>query len=83
MKLLTILALVLLTGCGSQSWRLGTTTDNDVKYIKKRDKERDRILKETISLRKKKEKHYIKQHKKKDGKLNLFKRDGYDWGFWA
>lgn len=80
MRLIPLALALLMTSCGTQSWRLGNP-DSDIKYIKKRDKERNRILQETIDLRKKKEKHYIKQYKKKDGKINLFKRDGYDWGF--
>lgn len=71
---------LLFASCGSQEWRLGGAP-HDIKTIKRRDKERDVHLKYRLDQRWDTTKHYVKQHKKKDGKVNLFKRDGFDIGF--
>lgn len=78
MKILTnMLVCILLTSCGSQEWRLGNPR-NDLKIQNKRDNERDARMKRSLEIEENTTKHYIKQYKKRDGKLNLFYRDGFD-----
>jgi len=79
-KISLAVVTILLTSCGSKDWRLGGDPYN-IKTINKRDKERDRHLDHRIDERWDTTKHYVKEHKKKDGKFNLFKRDGFDVGF--
>lgn len=72
--------IVMFTSCGSQQWRLGNPHD-DMKVVKKREKERDRRMNRALKIEKNTTKHYIKEYKSHDGKINLFKRDGFDWGY--
>lgn len=72
--------LTLTVGCSSNQWRLGGDPYNP-STIKKRDNERDKHLDHYIDERWDNTKHYVKQHKKRDGKINLLKRDGFDIGF--
>lgn len=72
--------MLMFTSCGSQQWRMGNQYD-EMSVVKKREKERDRIMKRALKIQKNTAKHYIKEHKSHDGKINLFKRDGFDWGF--
>lgn len=72
------LLLTLLTGCGSDAWRLGNHYE-DPKIMNKRQKERDRMAKHADEYRVGTAKHYIKEYKSRDGKINIFKRDGFDW----
>lgn len=74
---LTII-LCITTGCGSDAWRLGNHYE-DPKVMKKRDKERDRMADHANDYRVGTAKHYIKKYKSHDGKINIFKRDGFDW----
>lgn len=71
---------MVLCGCGSQSWRHGNHA-GDLKTFDKRQDERDRVTKHTNKIRVKTTKHYVNEYKKHDGKINFFKRDGFDWGF--
>ena len=75
-----IILTILITSCGSNQWRLGGDQYNP-STIEKRDKERSKHLDHHIDKRWDTTKHYVKQHKKKDGKFNLFVRDGFDVGF--
>jgi major membrane immunogen (membrane-anchored lipoprotein) len=75
-----ICCLVLLTSCGSQEYRLGNQYD-DPKVISRRDDERDRVLNRQTKEKTNNAKHYIKEYKSHDGKINLFRRDGFDWGY--
>ena len=67
-------------GCGSQQWRHGNH-DSDISVMKKRDKQRDAYVKRANKIRKNTAKHYIGEWKSHDGDINLFRRDGFDWGF--
>ena len=53
---------------------------HDPKVAKKRQNERDKMMERAEDFRVGTAKHYINEHKKKDGKINFFKRDGFDWG---
>ena len=72
-----ILACVLLTGCGGQQWRHGNYY-HDKSTTNKREKHRDQVTQRAADYREGTAKHYINQHKKRDGKINLFIRDGFD-----
>jgi len=74
------LICLLATSCGNKEWRLGNFS-SDPGVMNKRHDERDHALEYHSDNRWDTTKHYVKQHKKKDGKINLFKRDGFDWGF--
>lgn len=76
-KQIAILCLVMLTGCGSQDWRLGNQY-SDMKVTKKREAERDRRMNRALDYQKNTAKYYIKEYKSHDGKLNIFRRDGFD-----
>ena len=80
MKTLLITSLIILSSCGSQHDRLGNHYD-DPTVMKKRDNERDRVFKRHTKAKEKIAKHYIKEYKSHDGKINLFRRDGFDWGY--
>ena len=69
---------LMFSGCGDKRWRLGGDPYN-TNTIERRDKERDIHLKYRLDHRWDTTKHYVKQHKKKDGKINLFKRDGFEF----
>ena len=69
-----------LASCGSQEYRLGNQYD-DPKVMNKRDDERDRVLKRHTKAKTNNAKHYIKEYKSHDGEINLFRRDGFDWGY--
>ena len=75
-------AVLLIAGitssCGSDHWRLGNHNE-DPKVMKKRQKERDRVTERANEYREGTAKHYIKEYKSHDGKINIFKRDGFDW----
>ena len=71
---------MLFTSCAKQDWRHGNHY-NDPNVADKRQDERDRHFKRADDFRVGTAKHYINEHKKHDGKINLFKRDGFDWGF--
>lgn len=76
-KQIAILCLVMLSGCGSQDWRLGNQY-SDMKVTKKREAERDRRMNRALDYQKNTAKYYIKEYKSHDGKLNIFRRDGFD-----
>lgn len=80
MRYLVITIAMVFTSCGSQEYRLGNPY-GDPNLTKKRDNERDKIFERHTKAKKKIAKHYIKQYKSHDGKINLFKRDGFDVGF--
>jgi len=80
MKALLITSVLFLSSCGSQEYRLGNQYD-DPKVMKKRDAERDRVLKRHTKAKENNAKQYIKEYKSHDGKINLFRRDGFDWGY--
>jgi major membrane immunogen (membrane-anchored lipoprotein) len=75
-----IVTLILLTSCGSQDWRHGNPY-GDTKIMKKRQDERDHYQERAAKIRKKTAKHYIKEYKSHDGDINVFRRDGFDWGW--
>lgn len=75
-----LLSYMFLTSCANQDWRHGNY-NRDLKVSKKRENERDRYMERAEDFRVGTAKHYINEHKKHDGKINLFKRDGFDWGF--
>lgn len=75
-----VLVLLLVTSCGSQTWRHGNPHD-DHGVMKKREKERDRHMERAADFRKGTAKHYIKEWKSHDGDINIFRRDGFDWGY--
>lgn len=75
-----VILMLMTASCGSNQWRLGGDQYNP-STIKKRDKERSKHLEHHIDERWDTTKHYVNQHKKKDGKINLFVRDGFDWSF--
>lgn len=78
MKIKIILSCcVLMSSCGSKDWRLGNQ-HNDLKIQNKREDERDSRMKRALKIEKNTTKHYINEYKKRDGKLNLFYRDGFD-----
>lgn len=79
-RYITVLLLLMFTSCGSQTWRHGNPND-DYGVMKKREKERDRYMERANKFRKGTAKHYIKEWKSHDGDINLFRRDGFDWGF--
>lgn len=77
----TLVGLILLySSCAKQDWRHGNYL-HDPKVADKRQDERDKHFERADDFRVGTHKHYIKQHKKRDGKINFFKRDGFDWGF--
>ena len=82
MKIRSVLMvmLVLNSSCGSNQWRHGNMY-HDPKVAKKRQNERDDMMERAEDFRVGTAKHYINEHKKRDGKINFFKRDGFDWGF--
>ena len=80
MKTILIASILLLSSCGSQEYRLGNQYD-DPTIMKKRDNERDRVLKRHTKAKEKTAKDNIKEYKSHDGKINLFRRDGFDWGY--
>ena len=77
-KINLIMILIMMSGCGDKQWRLGGDPYN-INTIERRDKERDKHLKYRLDHRWDTTKHYVKQHKKKDGKINIFKRDGFEF----
>ena len=79
-QLLTVTCVLITCSCGSQSWRHGNY-NSDHSVMKKREKERDNRMKRALKIEKNTAKHYINEYKKHDGKINFFKRDGFDWGF--
>lgn len=79
-KGILIVLLLTLTSCGSQQWRHGNYTD-DRSVMKKREKQRDAYVERANRIRKNTAKHYIGEWKSHDGDVNLFRRDGFDWGF--
>ena len=72
--------MMLLSSCASSDWRHGNYYD-DPSTADKRQDHRDDITDRASEFRKGTAKHYINEHKKRDGKINLFTRDGFDWGF--
>lgn len=80
MGTLRIILLLSLTSCAAPDWRHGNYY-NDLPTGDKRHDHRDKITKRANNFREETAKHYINEHKKHDGKINLFKRDGFDWGF--
>lgn len=76
-KLISVTVCLLFTSCGSQQWRLGNPT-NDLSLQNKRDNERDRRMNRALDIEENTTKHYIKKYKSHDGKINLFRRDGFD-----
>lgn len=79
-KIIFTVLVILFSSCANQEWRHGNYYQ-DPKIAKKRQDERDRYYKRADKFRVGTAKHYINEHKKHDGKINLFKRDGFDWGF--
>lgn len=79
-KIVSITLMLLFTSCASQEWRHGNY-NHDPELTDKRQDERDKHFKRADKFRVGTTKHYINEHKKHDGKINLFKRDGFDWGF--
>lgn len=79
-KLVSIITCILFTSCGSQEFRKGNPY-GDVKMMKKRQDERDRLQEHTAKIRKATAKHYIKEYKSHDGDINIFRRDGFDIGW--
>ena len=71
---------MLCTSCGSSEWRHGNPHD-DYSIMKKREKQRDQYMKRANKIRKNTAKHYIKEYKSHDGDINIFRRDGFDWGY--
>lgn len=69
-----------MTSCGSQDYRLGNQYDNP-RVMHKRDNERDKVFKRQTKEKTSTAKKYIKEYKSHDGKINLFRRDGFDWGY--
>ena len=69
-----------MTSCGSQDYRLGNQYDNPG-VMHKRDNERDKVFKRQTKEKTNTAKKYIKEYKSHDGKINLFRRDGFDWGY--
>lgn len=69
-----------MSSCASQEWRHGNYY-NDPKASSKREKQRDKYTERANNFREGTARHYINEHKKHDGKINLFIRDGFDWGF--
>lgn len=69
-----------MSSCATQDWRHGNYY-SDPKVSKKREKQRDKYMERAEDFRVGTAKHYINEHKKHDGKINLFKRDGFDIGF--
>jgi len=76
-KGIAIICLAMMTGCGSQDWRLGNQY-SDMKVTKKREAEKDRRMQRALNYQKNTAKYYIKEYKSHDGKINLFRRDGFD-----
>lgn len=74
------LPLLFICSCAKQDWRHGNYY-NDPAVAKKRERQRDKYVERAEDFRVGTAKHYINEHKKKDGKINFFKRDGFDWGF--
>ncbi len=72
--------MISLSSCATQEWRHGNY-HNDLKVLKKREDQRDEYMTRAKDFRVGTTKHYIKEHKKHDGKINIFKRDGFDIGF--
>jgi len=72
--------MMLCTSCASNDWRHGNYY-SDVSTGDRRQDERDKHMKRANQFRKGTAKHYINEHKKHDGKINLFNRDGFDIGF--
>lgn len=77
---ITIVFITLLTSCANQDWRHGNYY-RDPDITDKRQDEKDRYFKRADKFRVGTPKHYVNEHKKHDGKLNLFIRDGFDYGF--
>ena len=75
-----LVALSFIASCANQDWRHGNYY-SDPAVNKKREKERDKRMDRANNFREETAKHYINEHKKKDGKINFFRRDGFDWGF--
>ena len=80
LRKIIICTALYMSSCASQEWRHGNY-DNDPKINSKREKQRDKYMERANDFREGTAKHYINEHKKHDGKINLFKRDGFDWGF--
>ena len=70
----------MITSCASNEWRHGNY-NQDVSVSKKREKQRDKYMERATDFRVGTAKYYINEHKKRDGKLNLFYRDGFDFDF--
>lgn len=80
-KIILIASVILmLSSCANQDWRHGNYY-HDPKVNSKREKHRDKVTDRATDFRVGTTKHYINEHKKRDGKLNLFYRDGFDWDF--
>ena len=77
---LIISTIFLFTSCASQEWRHGNY-NKDVKVNNKRERQRDKYMERATDFRVGTAKHYINEHKKRDGKINLFYRDGFDFDF--
>ena len=79
-KILTLITCVLLTSCGSHTYKHGNYY-HERHVMKKRENQRDDMQQQAAKYRKGTAKHYINEHKKHDGDINLFRRDGFDWGW--
>jgi hypothetical protein len=79
-KKITLMIMILLPGCANQDWRHGNY-NHDPKVNAKREKHRDKQMNRATDFRVGTAKHYTSEHKKRDGKLNLFYHDGFDWDF--
>jgi hypothetical protein len=78
MKKYIPLILIMLTSCANNEWRHGNY-HKDISVGKKREKQRDKYMSRATDYRVGTAKHYINEHKKRDGKLNIFYRDGFDF----
>lgn len=79
-KKITILLTLMMSSCANQDWRHGNYYQ-DPKVNAKRENHRDKIVSRAEDFRVGTAKHYTSEFKKRDGKLNLFYRDGFDWDF--
>ena len=77
LKIISIAACLLFSSCGSQEWRYGNPY-GDRKIMDKRQDQRDKYTKRANKIRYKTAKHYVKEWKSHDGKINIFRKDGFD-----
>ena len=77
LKLTRLTGCLLFSSCGSQEWRYGNPY-SDRKIMEKRQDQRDKYTKRANKSRYKTAKHYVKEWKSHDGKLNIFRKDGFD-----